>query len=1245
MSLIRTNRACGGRSIPDWRGGLAGLALLAFVSVSQGQVSVETIGGGVRTECGPSYGFAGGNTWTAAQFNLPYAAALDTQGDLWIADRNNADIEEVTQAGNRTSSLTIPFFSGTNHHPLPNVTAVALDSADCLYVLTTTYLFKFDDVADSFPDLNILFEIPLGAITSAPATAMAVVNDASTSIYISFTNNSGGTIIRIPQPYAGPQSGWYSTVVNNWSFAPAGLSMRVDGQLAVSDTLNDGIYVVATNNGSTPVLVTGGYGPGFVNGAAGFAMFNQPHGIAASADGRMVVCDTMNNYLRVIDTNYNTTTLYGTPTNVWTKTCCDCDPALYAGWVDGTAGITTTSASGREPVSVTISSNGTLFVTEAYYSLIRAVTGSGLTPVTSISSSTNPPTLTLETATNITGTGATLGVSVDPNGSSTTVYFQWGLTTNVSSTTLPVYITNNNNLNVINPESFALTGLQPNTIIYYQAVAYNSGGYTYGTLLFFRTPVIGPVPTTLAASNITSSSATLNGTVNPENVPASFYFEWGATTNYGNFTATNVLSGNLGSNQSVAASLANLGGGASNHFQLVAFNSAGTNFGGDLAFVTLAVPPVLTISPAYGYFPECQTITVTSSVSNVFYTEDGSAPSTNSLQVLMTNGGSTNFTGTFQWCNPQADLSALQIIAVSGTVESQVVTGTSSPTNQLGFVRSPFSGIGSWAFIPIVLDLQSNYVVESLSFRVEVTPIPPNTNMISSLTLLSVTSNDFVQMVGGAPGNIAVPFFTDPYTTVSNGQGLAVLTDGPGSGLEIQNYGVVGLLEFQIPTNASTNQSYSLNILYLSGTSGGYTNAVPMSPMAPQTLTVADLPYLVGDSTPHCGYDAEEFGDGILDDSDVNSVIYASMGIRVPPVNSDAYNAMDAWPQTPTRNGDGLLQYLDWYQIWQRSLDLETPNWIRFWTNGGVLFGVTTTNGLLGGAPAVPTEAAMSLALDDGSPPGLVWFCHASIAAGTVTNLSPGNTCSLPVHANVLAGCSLAGLQFRAVVSPNGNAPPVGQVLFKPAANIPSPLSLPGLSSNDILNYWILGHFTTPLQNNNYIGTISFQVPTNAQAGQSYAVHFIGVNGVPDDTTEYTMESFPGYAWVGSAALQPASITSDEWKLHFFGSLTNSLAGDDVDADGDGVPNWQEYLAGTDPTNPLSVFQFGGAGFSNNGVSGVALSWLTAPGKTYILETIPALGGKSWTAINTNTGDGYTYQFIQTTYNDNAQFYRILLQP
>jgi len=62
-------------------------------------------------------------------------------------------------------------------------------------------------------------------------------------------------------------------------------------------------------------------------------------------------------------------------------------------------------------------------------------------------------------------------------------------------------------------------------------------------------------------------------------------------------------------------------------------------------------------------------------------------------------------------------------------------------------------------------------------------------------------------------------------------------------------------------------------------------------------------------------------------------------------------------------------------------------------------------------------------------------------------------------------------------------------------------------------------------------------------------------------------------------------------------------------------------------------------------VSGIGLSWLTAPDKTYILEAIPALGGTNWSAINTNVGDGYNYLFVQTNYGGNARFYQLRVQP
>jgi hypothetical protein len=1121
------------------------LAILAGAAGVYAQpVMVQTIGGGPHSLCGNFAGFAQGNTLNNSQFNLPYSCALDSAGDLWIADYNNGDVEEVTAAGNRSASITYEYVSGSNKHPFPNVLSVAVDSANNLYVLTTTELYEFANVTASFPNLNTLFQVPVSAFSSFTPTTMIVANDNATNIFIAFSSGSAGGIVRIPQ-LGNPLHNSFSTIVNNYSFAPSGMTIREDGQLAVCDTLHNGIYLVGTNAGSTPTLVTGGNGQGYVNGGPAFAQFNQPHGIAASADGRMVVCDTGNNYLRVIDTSFNTTALYGTQSSVWAS---NCSVGLYAGWVDGAAGNFGTNASGRSPYSVVISPSGTLFVTETYYDLLRSVTGSGLLPVTAISggggSTTNTATITTLAATSITTNGAVLNASVVPNGSQTTVYFEYGTNTTYGSNTGSTVLTTN--LGASNSVSIPLSGLAVNTVIHYQAVAINAGG---------------------------------------------------------------------------------------------------TSMGGDRSFITGSTSTsVLTLSPSYGYFPECETIMVTSSVPTIYYTEDGSSPSTNSPQVLIIQTNISGlYVGTFQWCNATNDLSTLQIATASGGVLSTVVTGTAAATNQLGFVRSPSVGIGSVAYVPIVLDLQPGTTVKSLDFRVEVNPTTTNKTTIASLSMLPITTNDFVQFLGPAPGNAPVTFDFYAYNTSSNGQGLLVSALGADTGLDIQNFGVVGLLRIPIPYNATTNESYTLNILYPSATSDGLQNNVPLAPMASQTLLVADLPYLAGDSSPADGYNAGEFGDGYLENADVNNAIYASMGIRIPPVDSDAYNAMDVYPQTPSENGDGLIQFQDWNTILLRQEDLQAPNWIRFWTNNGFLAAVTTLNGVIGGPPAVTTDASST---NTGPPPGQVWLCPASINGGILTNQAPGSVCSVPVYANVLHGYSLAGFQFRAIVSGDGNAPAVGALSFAPYQGINWPYTYPGLSPNDILAAWPLsGGLSKPLTNTNCIGYLSFQIPSTAQPGQSYSIHFQGVDGAGDTNSDYAMESFPATVWVQSAAKQARSLTSDEWKLHFFGSLTSPAAADNVDADGDGASNWQEYLAGTDPTNASSALQFGSPGLSTNGTSGVGLIWLTAPGKTYILQSISAFGGNTWTSINTNLGDGYYYQFIQSKYNGSANFYRILLKP
>ena len=64
--------------------------------------------------------------------------------------------------------------------------------------------------------------------------------------------------------------------------------------------------------------------------------------------------------------------------------------------------------------------------------------------------------------------------------------------------------------------STTLTGLLPNTTYYDRVVATDSGGDTYGAIQSFTTPaLIFPTVTTQPASAVTATSATLQGSVNP----------------------------------------------------------------------------------------------------------------------------------------------------------------------------------------------------------------------------------------------------------------------------------------------------------------------------------------------------------------------------------------------------------------------------------------------------------------------------------------------------------------------------------------------------------------------------------------------------------------------------------------------------------------------------------------------------------------------------------------------------------
>ena len=195
---------------------------------------------------------------------------------------------------------------------------------------------------------------------------------------------------------------------------------------------------------------------------------------------------------------------------------------------------------------------------------------------------TGPPVAITNPATLIASFSTTLKGSVDPNGLTTSVYFQYGTTTGYGFTTAPQTKTGNTPQSV----SAHISGLSASTTYHFRIVTTNSAGTRYGSDRTFTTlpPTGFPIVTTKPATNVATFAATLNGLLDPHGLTTSVYFQYGRTTNYGNRTPNQTKTGN--NYQNVSANISGLSAHTTYHFRIVATNSVGTRYGSDRTFTT-----------------------------------------------------------------------------------------------------------------------------------------------------------------------------------------------------------------------------------------------------------------------------------------------------------------------------------------------------------------------------------------------------------------------------------------------------------------------------------------------------------------------------------------------------------------------------------------------------------------------------------------------------------------------------------
>ena len=197
-----------------------------------------------------------------------------------------------------------------------------------------------------------------------------------------------------------------------------------------------------------------------------------------------------------------------------------------------------------------------------------------------------PPAVYTLSASSITQTSAVVNGQVNPNGYTTTLWFEYG--TSASNLNSTIGTQNIGAGQMLVSVSYPISSLQPNTDYYFRVVASNAYGTVPGQINSFRTEAVlanGPRAITSLAASVGKTSAKLNALIAIDgSASTKAYFEYGTTISLGKTTVSETVgsTGQISFNQTIAGLAPN----TIYFFRAVAENSYGTNRGDVIVFKT-----------------------------------------------------------------------------------------------------------------------------------------------------------------------------------------------------------------------------------------------------------------------------------------------------------------------------------------------------------------------------------------------------------------------------------------------------------------------------------------------------------------------------------------------------------------------------------------------------------------------------------------------------------------------------------
>ncbi len=312
---------------------------------------------------------------SAATFNFPTGIAIDSSGNLYVADAFNSTIRKITSSG------TVSTFAGSTGNSgssdgLGNAAqfyfpqGIAIDNMDQIYVTDTV-------------NSTIRMITPSGLVSTLAGSPGFNGSNDGTGAAATFNNPSGITVDSLKNVYVvdsfnstirkitssgvvstlAGAAGQYQDVDGHGSDArfyfPFGITIDTNGNLYISDLGNFKIRKINTSNivstiaGSNIVF-------GSDDGQGAAATFAHPYGIVVDSLNNAYVTEQNNSDIRKIDSAGNVSTFAGSSTN--------------SGSADGVG----TSARFSVPTGIALDKDGNLFVSDQNRFTIRKISPAGV---------------------------------------------------------------------------------------------------------------------------------------------------------------------------------------------------------------------------------------------------------------------------------------------------------------------------------------------------------------------------------------------------------------------------------------------------------------------------------------------------------------------------------------------------------------------------------------------------------------------------------------------------------------------------------------------------------------------------------------------------------------------------------------------------------------------------------------------------------------------------------------------------